>query len=187
MAHSNAMPSARGSSGRFQNHRRRFRQGRSRQNHRRRQPRHRALQARPARRPHRCRHLRAQRSAHDGLVAAASRRCRQPDPAQRHPRHQDHLHRLHLARRQAPGDARTHAPPDHPPVPAAGGVGRARLPHRRSALPAPATWSSPWCRPCRSPAPSSSPRPATSACRTPARPSRCSPRSTSKSSASSKT
>ena len=48
----------------------------------------------------------------------------QPDSAQRHAWHQDHLHRLYLARRQATGHARTHAPPDHPPVPAAGEWGQ---------------------------------------------------------------
>ena len=90
-------------------------------------------QARPARGPDRRRHLRPQCSADDGLDPAAQGRPGQPHRAQPDPRHQDHLHRLHLARRQAAGDARPHAAPDHPPVSAAGGLGRARLPDRRSA------------------------------------------------------
>ena len=57
----------------------------------------------------------------------------QHDRTQPDARHQDHLHRLHLARRQADGDARADAAPDHPPVSAAGGLGRAGLPDRGSA------------------------------------------------------
>ncbi len=72
MAHSHAMPSPVALPGVSKIVAVGFRQRRSRQNHRRRQPRHRPLQTRPARRPHRRRHLRPQRPAHDGLHATAA-------------------------------------------------------------------------------------------------------------------
>ena len=81
-----------------------------------------------------------------GTGATAARPREQPDRAHCRPRRQDHLRRLHLARRQAAGDARAHAAPDHPPVSAAGASGASSITSSSICLPAPATSSSRWCR-----------------------------------------